>query len=225
MIFIAGASGGIGKALYSYYLQQEKNVFGSYFTSPSKDLTLVDVQNEQDCVNWIGNACKTLPDNENITLLNCTGISHASLFLDTKIDVWINHLNVNILGTRNLLNAILPFMVERKYGRIILFSSIVAQYPTKGVSAYATTKSAMWGLSKAIGCEFTIKNITTNCINLGYSELGMIEKVSEKYHNKIIDLVPTHTLCPIHNIISTIDYLRDTEYITGSSIDLNGGLI
>jgi NAD(P)-dependent dehydrogenase (short-subunit alcohol dehydrogenase family) len=116
-------------------------------------------------------------------------------------------------------------MREQKFGRIINFSSVVAIKPTQGISAYAASKSALWGLSKSIAIENAALNITINNINLGYSELGMIEMVPDEYKKVIIAQIPAGILCEPKDILNTVRYIRSTRYLTGTSIDLNGGLI
>ena len=83
----------------------------------------------------------------------------------------------------------------------------------------------MWGLSKSIASENASLDITINNINLGYSELGMIETVPEKFKIQIEAQIPAGNLCKPIDIFNTVNYLIDTSYINGSSIDLNGALV
>jgi acetoacetyl-CoA reductase/3-oxoacyl-[acyl-carrier protein] reductase len=80
-------------------------------------------------------------------------------------------------------------------------------------------------LSKSIAAENASLNITINNINLGYSELGMIETVPENFKEQIIAQIPAGKLCKPVDIFNTVNYLIDTSYINGTSIDLNGALI
>ena len=116
-------------------------------------------------------------------------------------------------------------MREQSYGRIINFGSVVSELPSPGISAYAASKSALSGMSKSIAVENATKNITINNINLGYSELGMINEVPEIYLNQIKERIPSNQLCKSANIFNTVEFLRNTEYVTGSNININGGLI
>jgi NAD(P)-dependent dehydrogenase (short-subunit alcohol dehydrogenase family) len=116
-------------------------------------------------------------------------------------------------------------MRAQTFGRIINFSSVVAIKPTPGVGAYAASKSALWGLSRTVAIENASKNITINNINLGYSELGMIETVPEDFRKKIIEQIPAGKLCSGSDILNTVDFLMKTSYINGASVDLSGGLI
>ena len=125
----------------------------------------------------------------------------------------------------NVIRNVLPIMREQNYGRIINLSSIVAQSAIPGTSAYAASKSALWGLTKSISAENASKGITINNINLGYFDIGIIRDVPEKLLREIVNNIPFKRLGKPEEIVNTINYLINTEYITGTSIDLNGGLI
>jgi NAD(P)-dependent dehydrogenase (short-subunit alcohol dehydrogenase family) len=117
-------------------------------------------------------------------------------------------------------------MRDQNYGRIINFSSVVASLPTPGVSAYAASKAALTGLTKSLAVENGSKGITINNINLGYADIGMgVEKVPAEYQEIMKSKIPTGVFCPPDNIYNSVQYLINTAYMNGSSIDLNGGLI
>jgi len=82
------------------------------------------------------------------------------------------------------------------------------------------------GFSKILSTRNGNRGITINNINLGYVNMGMgIEQVPESYQTLIKDQIPTMKFCEPDDIFRTIEYLRNTSYINGSSIDLSGGLI
>jgi acetoacetyl-CoA reductase/3-oxoacyl-[acyl-carrier protein] reductase len=138
---------------------------------------------------------------------------------------WRDVIETNLIGTYNMIRVFLPLMRKEEYGRIVNFSSVTAQKGTLGTSAYAASKSGLWGLAKALCLENASKHITVNNINLGYCNFGMgVEKVPEDYRSFLKTQIPTGRFCDAEEIVSTIEYLRNNEYINGSCIDLNGGL-
>jgi NAD(P)-dependent dehydrogenase (short-subunit alcohol dehydrogenase family) len=225
MILITGASGGVGKYLYEYYTGLGEQVVGTYHQAGNfqnqqgyhqLDLTHYDhvaAFVQQHVALW-----------QNITLVNCAGITYSAFAHKAQAEQWHRVIDVNIKGTFNIIREVLPIMRSQKFGRIINFSSVVALKPTPGVSAYAATKAALWGMARSIATENASLNVTINNINLGYSELGMINTVPEQYMQNILAQIPMGRLCPGQDIISTVEYLRHTPYITGTSVDLNGGL-
>jgi NAD(P)-dependent dehydrogenase (short-subunit alcohol dehydrogenase family) len=227
MIIITGASKGVGNYLFKSFLQrQEESVLGTYLNSlPTDNIELyakLDVSNFKQVEDFVAEKLNIL---NNITLINCAGITYNAYTHKTDPEKWKNVVETNLFGTYNFIRALLPIMRIQKFGRIINFSSVVAYRPTPGVSSYAASKSALLGLSKSVAIENAAFNITINNINLGYSELGMIETVPEGYKKNIISQIPTGQLCEPIDILNTVNYLRTTRYITGSAIDLSGGLI
>jgi NAD(P)-dependent dehydrogenase (short-subunit alcohol dehydrogenase family) len=227
MIIISGASRGIGKFLLdSFHQRSEELVIGTFYnTKPIENIQMyieMDVCNIEQINNFIHERIFELKE---ITLINCAGITYNSFTHKSDPEKWRKVIETNLFGTYNFIRALLPLMREQKFGRIINFSSVTAIKPTLGISSYAASKSALWGLSKSIAIENAVFNITINNINLGYSELGMIEMVPDEFKKNIIAQIPAGILCEPKDILNTIDYLRSTRYITGSSIDLSGGLI
>jgi len=227
MIIITGASRSIGKYLFEKYSEIE-TVFGTYFTTPQRSSLLekmvkVDISD----FNSVSQFYKQIEESlSKITLINCAGISYNSFAHKSDPAEWKKVIDTNLVGTYNMIRVLLPIMREQKYGRIINFSSVVAQKGTPGVSAYAASKSALWGMTKSLCVENGSKNITINNINLGYVNLGMgIEKVPVAYQEIIKEQIPSKAFCEPEEIFSTIEFLRNNSYINGSSVDLNGGIL
>lgn len=226
-ILITGASRGIGLDLLSRFKSEGFAVYGTYSsTLPDEKLqdcfTRVDVGNTDEVQNWVN---QNVSEEDDIVLINCAGINYNSLARRAYVDDWMNVIDINLGGTFRAINAVLPFMYKKGFGRIINFSSILAQKGVVGTSAYAASKSALWGMSKAIAVENAKKNITINNINLGYINAGMtLSDVPDKLRESIIQQIPSGKFGELDDVYKTVKYLIDNEYITGSNIDLNGGL-
>lgn len=228
MILITGASGSIGGYLIEKYAGMNENILGIWFRhEPAKKLAKfcrkADVRNYTEVELIISERAAEMTD---ITLLNCAGISDNSFTHKSDPEKWKNVIEVNLIGAYNFIRALLPIMRSQNFGRIINFSSVVARRPTQGVSAYAASKAALWGLAKSISSENGSLNITCNNINLGYAGLGMgINDVTDTLKDLISSQIPSGKFCSPEDIFSTVEYIRKTPYLNGASIDLNGGLI
>lgn len=226
-ILITGASRGIGLYLLKQFKAEGLTVSGTYSgTLPEEDVkncfSKVDIANTEDVQSWINSVVDV---DDEIVLINCAGMNYNSTARRADVDDWMKVIDVNLGGTFRAINAVLPLMFKKGFGRIINFSSIVAQRGIPGTSAYAASKSALWGMSKAIAVENAKKNITINNINLGYVNAGMtLNDVSDKLREEIIQQIPSGKLGELEDIYKTVKYLIETEYITGTTIDLNGGL-
>ena len=143
--------------------------------------------------------------------------------LDHTDQYKINHLlEVNLKGSLNIASACLPYMREQGYGRIIYISSVLATHNVLGTAIYSSCKAFIDRLVKSISAENISKGITCNSIQLGYFDAGLTYKLPnpEEYKAKI----PLKRWGKIDELISTIDYIINTEYLTGSNIPLNGGV-
>ena len=226
MVIITGASRGIGKFLFEKFVELGENVYGTYnSTNPETDkmefFTKVDISNYSEVSNWIETIKGKI---SKLTLINCAGNNYNSFAHKADVDNWSQVIDVNLTGTFNVIRAVLPIMREVGYGRIINFSSIVAQMGIPGTSAYAASKAGLWGLSKSIAVENAAKGITINNLNLGYFDIGMIKEVPEKFQEIIKEKIPTRNFGNPENIFNAVKFLMETDYINGTSIDINAGL-
>lgn len=227
MIIITGITGGIGHYLYDTYKKVGENILGTYHQNiPTEkgyeNCHALDITNYKNVEEFINHHSKSLV---NITLINCAGVTHNAFAHKSKIEDWNHVINVNLNGTYNMIRAILPVMREQNFGRIINLSSIVANTGVMGTSAYAASKAGINGMIKSIALENAQKGVTINNINLGYFNVGMIETVPAEIQEKIKSKIAYNEFGDPQNILNTIQYIRDTPYLTGSCIDLNGGLV
>ena len=225
-ILIAGASSGIGKFLAEKFSDKGFQVYGTYNSHPpmkglAYKMTKVDVTQESDIESWINNVTNS---SDKLCLIYSAGINYNCFSHKAEMNKWIEVIKVNLIGAQFVLKYILPIMRRNKFGRIILFSSVVPQIGVQGTSAYSASKAGLWGLCKAIASENSAYGITINTINLGYFDVGMIKDVPTEYLYKIIDTIPMKKLGDPENILRTVEYLMNTDYITGCQINLNGGL-
>ena len=227
MIIITGASRGIGKYLFEKFWEGEEIVYGTYHTTqPNTDkidfLTKVDISNHSDVRNWIDTIKNKMKE---VILINCAGINYNSFAHKADINQWGNVINTNLIGTFNVIREVLPIMRESSYGRIINLSSIVAQTFVPGSSAYAASKAGLWGLVRSIAIENSRKGITINNLNLGYYNLGMISEVPKEYQDILKKNIPSVNFGEPKNILNAIKFLIENDYINGTSVDINGGLL
>jgi NAD(P)-dependent dehydrogenase (short-subunit alcohol dehydrogenase family) len=227
MILITGITGGIGNYLYNAFLKRGENVIGTYHvTKPEgeqyKNCFQLDISDNEQVEEFAKNVSSQL---HQITLINCAGISYNAFAHKSDAKEWANVIDVNLTGTFYLIRSILPFMREQQFGRIINFSSVVAQTGVVGTSAYAASKAGLNGMIKSIALENAQKSITINNINLGYFKVGMINTVPKEIQEKIKLKIAVNEFGDPENVLKTIQFIRETPYLTGSFIDLNGGLV
>jgi acetoacetyl-CoA reductase/3-oxoacyl-[acyl-carrier protein] reductase len=226
-IIITGASGGIGKYLFNHYTEKKFIVYGTYNKSTVSERLSnyhkVDLTNVTSVNEFVSKIAVT-SDNR-IALINCAGSNYNAFAHKADPIKWAELLQINLVGTFNIIQALLPTMREAEFGRIINFSSIVAQRGVAGTSAYAASKAGMWGMSKAIAIENASKGITINNLNLGYFSVGMIDQVPKPIQLEIKNQIPMKRFGDPQDILSAVEFLRINSYITGATLDINGGLV
>ena len=88
-------------------------------------------------------------------------------FLDTTLDQWKQYFDVNVMGTVYVTRAVLPQMLEKKYGRIVNVASVAGVYGNANMACYSATKGAVISLTKALAKEVAQSGVTVNCVSPG----------------------------------------------------------
>lgn len=226
MIIITGITGGIGNYLYKSYCQTKENVIGTYYLNKPEDaldnIYQLDITDNKQVERF---AKEVVVEHKNITLINCAGVTYNAFAHKADVNEWAQVINVNLNGTYYIIRALLPLMREQNFGRIINLSSVVAQTGVMGTSAYAASKAGINGMIKSIAVENAQKGITINNINLGYFKVGMINTIPEDLQKNIKEKIALKDFGDPSNIYKTIEYIRETGYMTGACLDVNGGLL
>jgi NAD(P)-dependent dehydrogenase (short-subunit alcohol dehydrogenase family) len=225
MIVITGITGGIGSFLFHQFSSTGEEVAGTYHLNKPEGKTFENTH-PLDITNF-GAAEKFVRalNSKQITLVNCAGVSANAFTHKSDPGEWASIINVNLTGTYNMIRAVLPVMREQNFGRIINLSSIVAETGVMGTSAYAASKAGLNGMIKSIALENAQKGITINNINLGYFSVGMINTVPKEVQDNIKEKIAVKEFGDPQNIFNTIQYIRNTPYLNGACINLNGGLV
>jgi len=157
-------------------------------------------------------------------LVNAAGVSRDSFGHKFDAAEWRRVVATNLDGSFHVARAVLPHMRENRFGRLVFVSSVVSQRPVMGTAAYSASKAALMGLTRTLAQENASRGITVNCISLGYLEAGMIERVPDALQRELLEAVPLKRFGTVAELHRTIEFLIDTEYMTGQVINLNGGL-
>lgn len=227
MYLITGASRGIGKYLFEMFSGEGETVFGTYnHTVPrnleSGKLFKVDISDCKQISDWISRIRAEL---NKVVLINCAGNNYNAVGHKSDMGKWAEVINVNLVGTFRVIAALLPIMRDQNWGRIINFSSVVAQLGVPGTSAYSASKSGLWGLARALAVENAKKGITINNLNLGYFDIGMITEVPAEFQQVVKAKIPTGQFGNPENIYRAVKFIVSNDYMNGTSIDISAGLV
>ena len=115
-------------------------------------------------------------------------------------------------------------MRASQYGRIILFSSVLAKKVVLGTSLYSGSKAFIDNLVKTSSAENIGRGITCNSLQLGYFDGGMCHRLPEKYAEPIKQSIGLKRWGSVEELYNTLDFLINVEYVTGQNINISGGL-
>jgi len=158
-------------------------------------------------------------------LVNNAGITRDRTLHSMDFEGWNAVLQTNLSSCFNMSRCVIEGMRERGYGRIVNIGSVNGQAGQYGQVNYSAAKSGIHGFTKALAKEGARKGITVNAIAPGYVDTDMVRAVPEKVLEKIIGTIPVGRLGRAEDIARGVLFLvsEDASFITGSTIDINGG--
>lgn len=159
-----------------------------------------------------------------LTIVNFSSLKIDKLSIKISKKDFKDSFEVNLFGYFNFLQCILPIMIRNNWGRVINISSTGGLRGDIGTSLYSSSKNASLGLFKVLSKEYAKFNITFNTISLGSFNTGMYEQLPEKVKNKIIANIPSKKNGSFINIINGIKFLKNSNYVNGSVINIDGGM-
>jgi 3-oxoacyl-[acyl-carrier protein] reductase len=159
-------------------------------------------------------------------LVNNAGITRDKLLRDMEEWDWDAVLNINLKGAFNCCKFITPYMIDRKYGKIVNLSSR-AHLGNPGQANYAASKAGIIGLTKSLALELGRYNINVNAV-----APGMIETEGLKAHPqydrviaRALRITPLNRIGKPEDVAALVHFLVGDEsaYITGEVIHITGG--
>ena len=133
-------------------------------------------------------------------------------------------IDVNIMGNINIMASCLPYMRENGWGRVILISSIFSELNVPKNSIYCSSKSFLDRFVSNANKENVRKGVTCNSIQLGYWDGGMFYDVPEDLQQRAINKIGLQRCGQIEELVKTINFIIDTEYVAGTNLKIDGGM-
>ena len=227
MIILTGASGGIGHAILSSLSKLDKVIAISHSRAINVDeldgveLYQVDLTSEIEVNEFV---LKIKSKLSKVVLIHAAAISLDNLAVKFNTKDWNQSMSLNLSGNFFLTRALLTTMISDDWGRIIHISSIAGMKGVQGTIAYSTAKTGLLGMSKVLANEYARFGVTSNVLILGYFNTGLIDTLSEKSRQRILESIPSKSLGGSSNIVNAIDFLIKSEYVNGSTINIDGGI-
>ncbi|MEG3174846.1 SDR family NAD(P)-dependent oxidoreductase [Sphingomonas sp. RB3P16] len=162
-----------------------------------------------------------------IDVLVCSaGITGATVPLhEFPIESWLQVVNVNLNGLFYCNRAVVPYLLENGYGRIVNVSSVAGKEGNPNASAYSATKAAVIGLTKSLGKELAGKGVIANAITPATFESPILAQLPPSQVEYMRSKIPMGRLGEIHESTAMVCFAASEEcsFTTAATFDTSGG--
>jgi NAD(P)-dependent dehydrogenase (short-subunit alcohol dehydrogenase family) len=159
-------------------------------------------------------------------LVCCAAIYRPAPFLELRLEDWQQTLHTNLTGYFLCCRAALRFMRPQKFGRIVLFSSMVARTGGVNVAHYAASKGGVLGLARSLAIESAAENIRVNTVSPAITDTPMPRAVlSDKEIEARKTRIPLGRIGSAGEVAEACMFLLsdDSSYVLGQDLRVNGG--
>ena len=238
VVFITGASRGIGAAILDACLAAGATVVGTA-TSESgaaritEKIVQVGGKGEGVVLNVTDaeQSEKVLTDaaakyGSVSVLVNNAGITRDGLTMRMKDDQWQEVIDTNLTPAFRLSRIVMRGMMKARCGRIINIVSVVGSMGNAGQANYAAAKAGVAGLTRALARELASRNITVNAVAPGFIETDMTKALPEDHRHALLAQIPLARLGQPDDIANAVVFLASpaAAYVTGVTLHVNGGM-
>ncbi len=159
-------------------------------------------------------------------LVNNAGVTADDLLLRMSEAEWDRVLSINLKGCFNMIKHVTPYMLRKRYGRIVSISSVVGLMGNAGQANYAASKAGIIGLTKSVAKELGSRNITANAVAPGFIRTAMTDALTDEQKQAMYKLIPLGSLGEVQDIANAVKFLvsEDARYITGVVLKVDGGM-
>jgi len=159
-------------------------------------------------------------------LVNNAGISGANAPLwEYATDEWQRVIDINLNGVFNCCKAVVPFMRDAGYGRIVNMASVAGKEGNPNAAAYSTSKAGVIALTKSLGKELADLDIAVNCITPAAARTSLFDQMTEEHVAYMLSKIPRERFVALEEIAGMVAWLVSAEnsFTTAATFDLSGG--
>ena len=236
---VTGGSRGIGRATAEALAAQGSHVVITYVRGEAEARAAVEAivakGGQAECVGFdvadmaaaeaaIADVAKRLGRLD--ALVANAGISIDGLLLRLKEEELDRMFAVNVKGAIACSRAAIKVMMRARTGRVVFLSSVVGEMGNVGQTAYAATKAALLGVTKALAREYASRGITVNAVAPGFVETDMTSSISAEMKEGLLKGIPLGRIGRAGEVAAAVAFLCSDEagYITGQTLRVNGGM-
>ena len=159
-------------------------------------------------------------------VVNNAGISGPNVTSwEYPIESWQEVIDTNLTGTFLISRAVIPFMLETGYGRIVNIASVAGKDGNPKAPAYSASKAGVIALTKALGKELAESNIMVNCVTPAAVNTPIFEQMTQEHIDFMLSKIPMKRFGTTSEVAALVAWLCSEEcsFSTGGVFDLSGG--
>ena len=140
-------------------------------------------------------------------------------------DVWRRVIEVNLIAPYLVCRAVVPHMVEKKYGRIVNIASVAGKEGNPNASHYSASKAGVIALTKSLGKELAGKGILVNAVAPAAAKTAMFATMTQQHIDFMLSKIPMGRFLEVREAAAMVAWLASEEcsFSTASVFDLSGG--
>lgn len=235
VVLITGSSRGIGLAIAQAFAQNHAKIvlnarkpvapaiitelkkYGNDVIDLSADIT--DASAVKEMITQIYAQFNQLD-----VVVNNAGIVKDGLLNRMSEEDFQSVIDTNLIGTFNVIRQAVRPMYKQRRGCFINLASVIGLTGNIGQANYAASKAGVIGLTKSVAKEVAMRNLRCNAIAPGMIATQMTQNLSSKLEQQIIDQIPLKRLGQVEEVAQAAIFLAQSDYITGQTITVDGGL-
>lgn len=239
---LTGASRGIGEGILRGFADHPEEVF--VIATATSQASLARIENTLESAKISGSAlaldcldtesvqrfCQRIDDlaPQGVSyLVHNAAVVRDQLLLRMKQEDWDSVLTANLSAVFAITKHLLKGMMRLRCGRVVCVSSVSAALGTAGQCNYAASKAGLEAFSRSVAREFASRGITSNCVAPGFINTGMSLGLTQSQKEAIYSNIPLRRMGEVNEVVHAVMYLLHphASYVTGSVINVNGGLV
>lgn len=238
---VTGGSSGIGKAISTRLAQMGADVVINYYKGLDAGPKLAKELEQTYGIRAIAmqanvasfDEAKQLIDNVigefgklNI-VVNNSGITEDNLILRMSEEQFDSVIDTNLKGVFNICKHSARHLLKADNARLINITSVAGRYGNAGQANYSASKAGVIGITKTLAKEFASRKVTVNAVSPGLIETKMTQKLSDSIKEEMVKQIGMKELGKVEDVAYLVGFLASKEagYITGTVIDVDGGLL
>jgi 3-oxoacyl-[acyl-carrier protein] reductase len=141
------------------------------------------------------------------------------------LDTWKQVIDINLTGVFLCCRAVIPYLLEQDYGRIVNVASIAGKEGNANASAYSASKAGVIAFTKSLGKETANKNIAVNCITPAAARTRLFDQMSQEHIDFMLSRIPRGRFLEVDEVSAMVAWLvsEENSFTTGAVFDLSGG--